>query len=91
MTLKYTLTEDDYLQHQLYIASKTNRIKKKRRQSWITMVFVFVALTVLLFQTDNILLSFYFGVLSILTLIFYPFYLKKHYKKHYQKIHFRYL
>jgi len=85
MTLKYSLTEDDYLQNQLYIASTTERIKRQRRQSLIVVVFAFIALTALFYQTDNKLLTYYFAALSILVLIFYPFYLRNRYKRYYQE------
>lgn len=85
MTLEYTLTEDDYLQHQLYIASKTDRIKNKRLKSWIIVVAAFIALTLLFFDSDNTLMMYYFGIFSVISLLFYPFYQRYHYKKHYQK------
>jgi YcxB-like protein len=88
MTLKYCLSADDYLQHQLYIASTTKRIKRKRRQGLIVVVLAFTASTALFYETDNKLLTYYFAALSILSLVFYPFYLRNHYKKHYQKFIF---
>ncbi|MGY3213420.1 hypothetical protein ACVW2L_002473 [Mucilaginibacter sp. HD30] len=42
MTLTYNLTEDDYLQLQLFIASKSERVTKliKRRRFWVTAIFI---------------------------------------------------
>ena len=45
MKLEYNLNENDFLQHQLFTASKTERIKMQRRKSW-----VFVTLTFFIFS-----------------------------------------
>jgi hypothetical protein len=44
MTLTYSLDNNDYLQHQLYLASKSKRIKNKRFKSWIATTMFFLSL-----------------------------------------------
>lgn len=85
MTLHYTLTEDDYLQHQLFIASKTRRIKVRRWQSWIIVVVALIVLTIFFIGTGNTVMAYSVGVFGIFTVVFYPFYLRDHYRRHYQK------
>lgn len=85
MELKFSLNENDFLEHQLFLASKTDRIKKQRRKSWILVTFIFFGLSVIFFQTKNTIMVYYFLVLGIISLIFYPYYQKYHYRKHYQK------
>jgi hypothetical protein len=80
-----TLNENDYLIHQLYIASKTPRIKKARIRSWILTTVAFLAMTYLFFESGNDALGFYFLILSLLSLALYPFYSRWRYKRHYQR------
>ena len=85
MTLRYSLSEDDYLTHQLYIASKTERIKKQRRRSWLILTFCSLVLSFLFSENDNKVMMYYFLALGIIILIFYPFYQRRYYRNHYQK------
>ncbi len=85
MTLTYTLTEEDYLQSQLFVSSKSERVNKQRKKSWLILTSCFFVVSVLMYnRTDNIL-TIYFVIVGILTLIFYPKYQSSHYKKHYQR------
>jgi YcxB-like protein len=85
MTLSYALTEYDFLQHQLFVSSKSERIKKLRTKSLITVSCVLFILSVLFFQTKNNFFAYYFLGFGIINIFFYPLYLKSHYKKHYRK------
>lgn len=85
MEINYTLDEKDYLEHQLYIASKSDRIKKQRQKSLLIVIFAFLSLSYLFYTTDNKFMMYGFIFISVLSLIFYPIYLKQHYYKHYQK------
>ncbi|WP_445734367.1 YcxB family protein, partial [Mariniflexile sp.] len=85
MNLNYSLNKDDYLQYQLYNASTTESTKKKRLKTWIIVTFIFIILSILFYQADNKLLTYYFIAFSIITLIFYPFYQRNQYKKYYGK------
>lgn len=80
-----TLDENDYLTYQLYTASKTPRIKKARIRGWIFTTVTCLCLTFLFFESDNDLLGYYFLIVSVLSLILYPFYSRWRYKKHYLK------
>ncbi|MBP9214513.1 MAG: YcxB family protein [Chitinophagaceae bacterium] len=73
------------MQHQLYIASKNNSVKNQRRKGWFITTLAFSVLGGIFYQDGNKLMMYYFLAASILNLIFYPFYLKKYYKSHYQK------
>ena len=80
-----TLDENDYLTHQLYIASKTPRIKKARIRSWILTTVACLSMTYLFFENGNDFLGFYFLIASVLSLALYPFYSRWRYKRHYQR------
>jgi len=85
MTLKYSLSENDFLQHQLFISSTSETVKKKRRNTWIMTTLVLLCLGFLFYQSGNKFFTYYFIGLGITALFFYPLYLKSYYKKHYQK------
>jgi YcxB-like protein len=84
MTLKYSLNQNDFLQHQLFLASKTKSIKNRMNRTWLILSIAFLMIGISFYKNDNF--NFYFFIFfSILTLLFYPFYQKYHYKNHYLK------
>lgn len=85
MILTYQLDQNDFLQHQLFLATKTDRIKKQRRKSWLIISGSMVLLSLILFQSNNTFLGYYFLGFAILSLIFYPLYQRRYYKNHYAK------
>ena len=85
MKLEYNLDEYDFLQHQLYTASKTERIKIQRRKSWILVTSIFFLLSLLFLKDDEKVAFYSFLIIGIITFLFYPFYLRNHYKNHYLK------
>ena len=82
---KITLDKDDFLRYQLFTASKSKRIKNKRIRTWILLTISFLVLGFALRQNTDRFLSYYFIGFSLITLIFYPLYQRRQYKKHYEK------
>lgn len=82
---KISLTEDDFLLYQLYASSKSTQVKKARMRSRIVITLSFLILALLFFESQNPLLGYYFIAVGILALLFYPFYQRWKYKKHYLK------
>jgi YcxB-like protein len=85
MILSYLLTEYDFLQHQLFVSSKSERIKKLRTKSLILVSSILFILSILFFQSKNNFLAYSFLAYGVINIFLYPLYLKNHYKKHYQK------
>ncbi|HMJ46781.1 MAG TPA: YcxB family protein [Ferruginibacter sp.] len=85
MKLEYSVAQNDFLQHQLFIASKSERIKSKRRNSWLLITCASLSLAFVFYQGDNKFMMYYCLGFAVLTLLFYPLYLRFHYKKHYRK------
>lgn len=85
METKYAIEFDDFLQHQLYISSKSKNTQKTRRKSILLVLAIFLAFSIYSFFTDDQVLAYYFLVLIVATIIFYPRYQRNHYKKHYSK------
>jgi hypothetical protein len=83
MTLTYRLTEDDYLQSQLFIASKSERIKKQRTRRRIWTTIVLLVLSVVCFNDG--FLFYYFLIIGIMSALFHSYYTAFLYKKHYKK------
>jgi c-di-AMP phosphodiesterase-like protein len=83
MRLYYRLYEEDYLQHQLYLASISKRVENKRKRNyfWITVLFAVIAVLAVVLQ--NNVLAILSLITTVITIIFYPIYERKHYKKHY--------
>jgi hypothetical protein len=84
MEIKLVLNAHDYLTYHLYTASQSKTQKNKRYKSWITVTATFFALSCVLKNTDGVLM-YYFLIVGFLSLVFYPFYQRRHYRKHYEK------
>jgi len=84
MILKYTLAEEDFLDFQLFIASKSERINKKKRNGWILLTVGPIVVACYFYFKENSFLAIYFGLLAILAGVFYPKYFIWRYKKHYR-------
>lgn len=82
---RITLDKDDYLRCQLFTASKSKRIKNQRIRTWILLTISFLVLGLVLRQSTDRFLSYFFIGFSIITLFLYPLYQRRQYKKHYEK------
>jgi len=85
MEIDVKLEHADYLTYQLFTASMSKHIQKRRKIEWLLSTLFFLFLCFLFFLTQNRMLFFYFAALTILCLIFYPKYSRWRYKKHYSK------
>lgn len=84
MTITYTIDENDFLIHQLYVASKSERIKKKRLRNRIIIPLLYVALGLWGVLINNWLLAIMLWVLGVLWFFLYPLWERRRYVKHYQ-------
>jgi hypothetical protein len=82
---KISLEKEDFLRYQLYTASQSKSIRKKRIRTWILLTISFFILGLVLLQNSDKFLSFYFIGFSLLTFILFPFYQRRQYKIHYEK------
>lgn len=85
MTFNYYLDQNDYLQHQLFSASKTYSVKKQRSKSWLICSITVVLVSLLFYQhTDSgTAVSLGFALLALLAILYYPVYLGNRYRHHY--------
>lgn len=84
MQLIYSLDENDFLQYQLYTASKSKIIKAQRTRTLIMLIATFSLLSYITF-TPGDLKSYPLFVFFILVLILYRLYEKRRYSEHYRK------
>ena len=84
MTINYQLDEKDFLTYQLYIASKSDRIRKKRLKSKIIIPIIYAAITLFNIYKKDFIGALIFLALAFLWFIFYPIWEKRHYINHYK-------
>ncbi|WP_268225708.1 YcxB family protein [Sinomicrobium oceani] len=86
MNLNYKLTLSDFLEYQLYASSKSDIHKKRRRNSRVIVPILFLLYGLYLTKKDqNHIRILVFGITAISWFVFFPFYSKWRYKRHFEK------
>lgn len=86
MTINFYLTPDDFLIHQLYTASKSELVNKKRRRNRLSVPIIYLIFSLMLFFIGGLsALGGIFILVAILWYVLYPLYSKKRYINHYKK------
>ena len=84
MELNYSLNENDFLEYQLYAASKSENIKSQRRRNLVIMIVIFIAFFISIYSSTK-----KFPILPligyIILIIIYKIYETYRYKNHYKK------
>lgn len=84
MTIDFKIDENDFLTHQLFVASKSDRIKKKRQRSKIIVPLIYLAFGLLFLLQDKVSLTIIFFIIGLLWFFIYPIWERRHYIKHYK-------
>lgn len=84
MTIDYKIDEIDFLTHQLFVASKSDRIKKKRKRNKVILPLIYIAFGILFLFQDKVSLAILFYIIGLLWFFIYPIYERRHYVKHYK-------
>jgi hypothetical protein len=84
MILEFELNERDFLAFQLFTASQSKRINRKKVNGWILITLFFIALAAFFYYEQTNFLALYFGIAAIITGLLYPKYFVWRYKKHYK-------
>ncbi len=85
MTLQYTIDENDFLTHQLYIASKSERIRKIRKRGRMIVSIAYALMALLFYIQGKNSLMIIFLILALCWFIINPFFERKKYVRHYKK------
>ena len=84
MAYTFTTTEEDHLKFQLFQASQSPQNRKKMKRTWMYVLLLFALLGVFSWWTDRLFLAVYFGALFLISVFFYPMYLRWRYKRHFR-------
>ena len=84
MKLDYKIDEQDFLDFQLFTASKSDRINKKKRNGWILLTAGSIVIALYFYLNGNSTMTIYFGLVALACGLFYPKYFKWRYKNHYK-------
>lgn len=84
MEYHYTLEEEDFLDFQLFTASQSLQIAKKRRKQWILLTSIPLLFALSFYFQRNMALVNYFSVIAVIFSVFYPTYFKWRYIQHYK-------
>src|SRR5690349_19467441 len=84
MIIEYLLNESDFITNQLYLASQSERIKKKRQRGRTFFPLIYIAFAVLFFFGERFLIVGVVMVVAILWYCLYPLWERNYYYKHYR-------
>lgn len=84
MNIHFYLEKNDHLIYQLYVASKSERIRKKRLRSKILWPVIYGIMSLFFFGKSALGLGVIFIILSALWFVLYPIWERRYYVKHYQ-------
>lgn len=81
---QFQSTKTDYLAYQLYVASTSPRILRKRKKGKYLVTIVYVVLSILILINNVNFLGFAFLAFALMWFLFYPIYEAKKYIKHFE-------
>ena len=84
MAFTYKLESIDFLQYQLFTASKSKRITNKKMYGWLGFTIASFAFAIYCYFNNSNALAIYFGVIAAVWGLFYPKYFSWKYHKHYK-------
>jgi len=84
MIIEYKTSENDFLIHQLYLASISERIRKKRQRNKIIVPIIYSVIGIVSFFLSDFAAAIVFFIIAILWFFLYPLREKRRYIKHYQ-------
>lgn len=85
MTIEYSIDEQDFLTFQLFTASKSETIRKRRFRAKFFPVMMYIALGALMYVYGKPDLTIIFGLLTIIWFFMYPLREKRQYRVSYEK------
>jgi hypothetical protein len=85
MRIEYTLEKIDFLKHQLFSASKSERIIKSRKNSRIRVPIIYCILGLSLFALADLIFAIIFIGVGVTWYFLHPYFMKKRYVRHFEK------
>ncbi|MDD2798577.1 MAG: hypothetical protein PHV20_08300 [Bacteroidales bacterium] len=84
MTINYKIEENDFLTHQLFLASKSDRVRKKRFRNKVVVTIIYLFMGLVSFISGNIDSAKGSVIIALLWFFLYPLWEKRHYIRHYK-------
>lgn len=81
--IKLKLNKEDLVAFQLFVASNSERLIKKRKQTRMRLPIVYIFLALVMFYNAQVLFGSFLLAFSILWFYYYPMFESKKYVKHY--------
>lgn len=85
MTYTFSLSQSDYLNHQLFLASTVQNFRQQFRNTQIIWVLAFLLIAFDLYIEKKLFAAAVFAIIGLGWAIFYPAYAKNHQQKHFEK------
>lgn len=83
MILEISLTKDDFLAHQLFNASRSERIRKKRRRNRYIVSILYIIIGLCFYLLDKSYPAVIFPVIGFVWIFVYPLWSRRQYRRHY--------
>jgi len=84
MIFEYSLDKNDFLMHQLYSASKSEHIKKRRQRNKILISILYIVLGLYFWLSKDFISAWVFIFFGILWFFFFPMWEKRRYINHFK-------
>ncbi|MFN8323831.1 MAG: YcxB family protein [Chitinophagales bacterium] len=84
MILEYSLGEEDFLTYQLYNASVSDGIKKRRMRTKILVPVIYMVLGLMLLLQQNVAIGVIFLGVAVVWFFVYPLWQRRLYERHYR-------
>lgn len=85
MEIEYSLSRADYIDFQLFAATKSETIKKNKRKARNRLPIIYLILGTILLTLSDKAFAIIFYLIGVLWYLLYPVLTKKRYVKHYEK------
>jgi uncharacterized protein YlzI (FlbEa/FlbD family) len=85
MKVDFQIDENDFLMHQLFVASRSAQIKKKRQRSRVVVPLFYAALAFLFLTENKYALAIGFLTFALLWFFLYPYWERRRFINHYRK------
>lgn len=85
MKIEFQLTSSDFLQHQLYTASTSELVRKKRRNSRMVVPLMYIGIGIYFLYTNSVIMSVAFIAVGALWYFLHPLYTRRRYRNFYKK------
>ena len=85
MKLEYSLEKNDYVTFHLFAASQSPRIIGIRKNRRLLFPLIYLGFSIVSYFIEGLGLALIFFIIGLSWFLFYPFYERKRYIKHYEK------